>query len=86
MMSDKKWKGRKINAAEVAQLYREIPHQWMLLEVISTKNGKAEWFYLLKYAKEKEVLYDYLMDEDENWDWSKKYIFVYADPDDVCEI
>ena len=85
-MVDDQWKGRKINAAEVAQLYHEIPHQWMLLEVLSTKNGKAEWFYLLKHAKDKEELYDYLMDEDENWDSTKKYIFVYADPDDICKI
>jgi len=39
---------------------------------------------LISYDRKKEHLYD-LMEED-GWDWEKKYIFVFADPDSLCEI
>ena len=56
----------------------------MLLEVIKTgENGKAEEFKLIAYDKKKANLYE-LMEEDD-WDWDKKYIFVFADPDTLCE-
>jgi len=73
-----------INVKDVARLYNDKMGNWLLLEVIRMgENGKAEEFKLVAYNKKKESLYD-LMEED-NWDWDKKYIFVYADPDTLCE-
>ena len=78
------WQG-VINAKEVARLYNDLTGQWLLLEVIKVdKKGKAEKFILLANDKDKEQLYK-LMDSDE-WDWDKKYLFVFADPNNLCEI
>jgi len=80
------WQNRVITAAEVAELYNSYPEHWLLLEVLETApSGRASKFKLLAHDKSKDALYDYLM-EDENWDWSKKYIMVFADPNYQCEI
>lgn len=85
-MNSKKWQNRVITAAEVAELYNSYPTHWLLLEVLETgPSGRASKFKLLAHDKHKEALYDYLM-EDESWDWNKKYIMVYADPDYQCEL
>ena len=73
-----------INVKDVARLYNDKTGNWLLLEVIKTgENGKAEEFKLIAYNKEKVNLYE-LMEKDD-WDWDKKYIFVFADPDTLCE-
>ncbi|MCB9284028.1 MAG: hypothetical protein H6563_08145 [Lewinellaceae bacterium] len=78
---------REYSAGEMAQLYQKHPHEWLLLEILATNNaGRAERLRLVKYAKDKNDLYDYLMDEVENWDWNKNFIFVYSDPDKECEL
>ncbi len=80
------WQNRIITAAEVAELYNSYPEHWLLLEVLETApSGRASKFKLLAHDKSKDALYDYLM-EDESWDWNKKYIMVYADPNYQCEI
>ena len=80
------WKDKIINSKDVARLYNDKLREWLLLEVIKTgSNGKAEQFKLLANAKNKDELYEFVM-EDEEWNWDKKYIFVYADPNSVCEI
>ncbi len=78
------WQG-VISAKEVARLYNDLTGQWLLLEVIKVDNkGKAEKFKLIAYDLDKDQLYK-LMDSDE-WDWNKKYLFVFADPNNLCEI
>jgi len=78
------WQGI-INVKDVARLYNDKSGNWLLLEVIKVgENGKAEEFKLVAYKRKKELLYK--MMEDDNWDWDKKYIFVYADPDTLCEL
>ena len=79
-----RWQGI-INAKEVAHLYNDKIGHWLLLEVIKMgNNGKAEEFKLISYDRKKEHLYD-LMEED-GWDWTRKYIFVFADPNTLCDI
>lgn len=78
------WQG-VINATDVAKLYNEKINQWLLLEVIKMgKNRKAEKFKLIAFDKSKENLK--VLMEDDDWDWDKKYIFVFADPNSICEI
>ncbi|MCB0650980.1 MAG: hypothetical protein KDC85_06870 [Saprospiraceae bacterium] len=80
------WRDRIIDAAEVAQMYEDNPGVWLLLDVLETgPNGRASKFRLLAQAKDKNDLYDILM-EDEAWSWDKKYIFVYSDPDKHCDL
>ena len=79
-----RWQG-VINAKDVAHLYNKQLGHWLLLEVIKMgRNGKAEEFKLIAYHRQKEHLHN-LMDEDD-WDWNKKYIFVFADPNTLCEL
>ena len=73
-----------INVKDVARLYNDKMGNWLLLEIIKMgENGKAKEFKLIAYNKKKENLYE-LMEKDD-WDWDKKYIFVFADPDTLCE-
>ena len=73
-----------INVKDVARLYNDKMGNWLLLEIIKMgDNGKAEEFKLMAYDKKKANLYELM--EDDNWDWDKKYIFVFADPDTLCE-
>ena len=74
-------------ASELARLYQQLPGYWLLLEVLEeSDNGRPEKLKLLKYSKDKQELHEFLMDEDENWSWDKKYIFVYANPDKECDL
>lgn len=78
---------QEYNAREMAQLYQKHPNEWLLLEILETnKAGRAERLRLVKYAKDKNDLYDYLMDEAEDWNWNRNFIFVYSDPDKECEL
>jgi len=78
------WQG-VINAKDVARLYNDKIGNWLLLEVMKMgENSKAEKFKLIAYNKSKEELYELM--ENETWDWNKKYIFVFADPNNLCEI
>ena len=79
-----RWQG-VINVRDVAHLYNDKLGHWLLLEVIKTGgSGKAEEFKLIAFDRKKEQLQE-LMDEDD-WDWDKKYIFVFADPNTLCEL
>jgi len=78
------WQG-VIKAKEVAALYNDLTGQWLLLEVIEVNdNGKVNKFRLIANNKDKEQLYELM--EYEDWDWDKKYLFVFADPNSLCEI
>ena len=78
------WQG-VISAKEVAALYNDLIGQWLLLEVIEVSdNGKVNKFKLIANNKDKEQLYELM--EHEDWDWDKKYLFVFADPNSLCEI
>ncbi len=78
------WQG-VISAKEVARLYNDLTGQWLLLELIKVdEKGKAEKFRLVANHLDKDELYKLM--ESENWDWDKKYLFVFADPDSLCEI
>ncbi len=80
-------KKKEYDAGEMTNLYNERPNVWLLLEVVKYNEfGKAQRLKLLKTSKDKNELYDYLMDEDDEWDWNKNYIFVYSDPDKYCEL
>ena len=79
-----RWQG-VISAEDVAHLYNDKLGHWLLLEIIKIgRSGKAEEFKLIAYERKKGHLLE-LMDEDD-WDWDKKYIFVFADPNTLCEL
>lgn len=74
------------NASEMAQLYQHNPGVWLLLEVLERNAaGRAEKLRLLQSAADKDALYEFLLEQDD-WNWSKEYVFVFSDPDKQCEI
>lgn len=76
----------EIELPEIPHLYRRYAGQWLLLEVVATNaGGKPLRFRLLGRAPEKSALHEMIMD-DEYWDWQKKYLIVFADPDKPCDI
>ena len=78
------WKNKVIYANEVARLYAALPYEWLLLHVLKNGlNGKAEEFALISHSKVKDDLYDIIMEEESD---KKNMIFVFADPDGICEI
>ncbi len=78
---------KEYGASEMAQLYNAKPNEWLLMEILETnEKGRATRLKLLKSAKDKEELYDYLMDETEEWHWGNNYIFVFSDPEKECDL
>lgn len=74
-----------VTARQVAEFYKQYPGFWFLLEVLKTSNdGKAELMRVARYDQNKEVLREYLMEE--QTDINGKYIFVFAHPDGKCEL
>ena len=79
------WKNKSIHAREVAQLYGDLKDEWLLLDVLQRgRNGKAEEFVLIAHSKEKDDLYEFIMEEAGEMDGN--FIFVFADPEGVCEV
>ncbi len=77
--------GKVVTAGEVANYYKLYPGFWFLLEVLKTNvEGKAELMRVAGYDKNKDVLREYLLEE--QVEVNSKYIFVYASPDGKCEI
>ncbi len=79
------WKNKSIFAKEVAKLYGELEGEWLLLDVLQRgKDGKAEEFVLMAHSVDKDELYEFIMEEGGEMDGD--FIFVFADPNGVCEI
>ena len=77
--------GKVVTASEVANFYKLFPGFWFLLEVLKTSvDGKAELMKVTGCDKNKDVLREYLLEE--QVEVNSKYIFVYAYPDGKCEI
>ena len=80
------WLRKILNLKDIAQLYIEKSDNWLLLEVLETNSSNEPTkFGLLAFSPDKNKLHDYVS-EDESWDWSKKYLMVFADPTKPCTI
>jgi len=78
-------KGQVVTAEEVANLHREQPNEWYLLEVIETnKHGKATKLKIVSHHTDKDILREHLLEIEhaEN----KRYIFYFSDPNLPCEL
>jgi hypothetical protein len=81
------WKKRKIYRSDIVDMYQDLEHLWLLIEVMARdENGTATEIRLVHFAKNKDDVYEFLMEEDENWDWTKNYMVVLADPKKECEL
>lgn len=78
---------KEYSARDMAELYQALSEHWFLLEVLQkSAGGRPEKLRLVRFARDKQELLDYLMDVDEKWSWDKNYIFVYADPGKECDL
>ncbi|HEY4491885.1 MAG TPA: hypothetical protein VI958_07770 [Acidobacteriota bacterium] len=83
---DQKWLDKSIPLQDLPGLYHDFAHKWLLLEILDRNgNGNPKLLRLISFAEEKEKLRDYVM-EDEKWDWGKRYVMVFADPEQPCDI
>jgi hypothetical protein len=81
------WKKRRIFRSDIVDMYNDLEHHWLLIEVIGRdENGTATEIRLAHFAKEKDDVHEFLMEEEENWDWCKNYLVIYADPKKECEL
>ncbi len=80
------WLDKIIDIKDIGRLYGEHAGHWLLLQVLERNgNENPKRLKLISYDPDKENLRDYVLD-DETWDWTKKYILVFADPEKPCTI
>jgi|GEM_PF-83268 len=81
------WKKKRIFRSDIVNMYTDLDGHWLLIEVIERdEKGTATEIRLAHFAKEKDDVHEFLMDEEESWDWTKNYLVVYADPKKQCEL
>lgn len=78
--------GKSISNNEVTELYKIIPDNWVLLEPVEFEedNNRVTRVKVLKYNKDKEILRDHLLDQDE-WE-GDTLIYFYTGHDGTCKI
>lgn len=78
--------GREIGLKEISRLYEETAGDWLLLEILETNAaGTPIRMRVLAHSPNKDDLHELMMEQDD-WDWSKRYLIVYSDPTKPCEI
>ncbi len=78
--------GEVLSNAEVSDLFKKLPGHWvLLLPVEFDENKRPISLKILKYDKDKEVLRDFLMDQ-EDWDDSESLIYFFTGYDGSCKI
>jgi hypothetical protein len=91
------WTQKEILLRDLGQLYHDLAGEWLLLEILpdfllndpAQKVGAEKRlpakFRLHAHHRDKNKLHEFMLEHD-GWDWSKKYLFVQADPEKPCEI
>jgi len=83
---DSEFVGREIRLKEISRLYEETAGDWLLLEILETNAaGTPIRLRVLAQSRDKDELHELMMEQDD-WDWSKRYLIVYSDPTRPCEI
>lgn len=80
------WTEKEILLRDLGQLYQELAGEWLLLEILEGAEKKLPTkFRLHAHHSDKNKLHEFMLEHD-GWDWSKKYLFVQANPEKPCEI
>ncbi len=91
------WTQKEILLRDLGQLYQDLAGEWLLLErfpdfplndlskKIGAEEGLPTKFRLHAHHPDKDKLREFMLEHDD-WDWSKKFLFVLADPEKPCEI
>lgn len=80
------WAGKEILLSDLCQLYRDLAGQWLLLEILTGEaNQSATRIRLHTHHADKDKLHEWML-EHNDWDWSKRYLFVQADPEKPCDL
>ncbi len=77
--------GKSISDKEVVNLYKIIPGEWVLLEPVEWKeNKRAIRLKVLKYNKDKEVIRNEVMENDD-WLGLGSLIYFFTGYDGTCK-
>lgn len=77
--------GRVVTVEDVANLHREKPHEWFLLEVIEANaDGKAIKMKIVSHHTDKDILREHLLEGEH--EENKRYLFYCSDPNLPCEL
>lgn len=80
------WTQKGILLRDLGQLYHDLAGEWLLLEILEGAEKKMPTqFRLHAHHLDKDKLHDFMLEHDE-WDWSKKYLLVKADPEKPCDL
>ncbi len=80
------WTEKEILLRDLGRLYHDLAGEWLLLEILEGAEKKLPTkFRLHAHHHDKDKLREFILEHD-SWDWSKKYLFVQADPQKPCEI
>lgn len=80
------WTQKEIFLHDLGQLYQDLAGEWLLLEILEGIEKKLPTkFCLHAHSQDKDKLREFMM-EHEDWDWSRKFLIVQADPEKPCEI
>lgn len=75
-----------IDVSDVRKLFLQHAGRWLLLEIAKRNgNGKPVKLRLIASDPDKERLRELIL-EDDSWDWSRRYLIVFADPEKPCTI
>jgi hypothetical protein len=78
--------GEILSNAEVTDLYKKIPGHWVLLLPMGYDKKKiANRLKILKFDRDKEILRDFLMDQ-EDWEDAASLIYFFTGYDGTCKI
>ena len=76
---------KSISDKEVTELYKTIPGNWVLLEPVEwDENKRATRLKILKYDKEKDVIRNEVMEND-NWLGLGSLIYFFTGFDGTCK-
>ena len=76
---------KSISDKEVIELYKTIPGNWVLLEPVKwDENKRATRLKILKYDKEKDVIRNEVMEND-NWLGLGSLIYFFTGFDGTCK-
>lgn len=72
--------------SDIQKLYVRHSGEWLLLEVTERNEfDQPIRLRLIAASPDKETLRELVL-EDDLWDWSRRYLMVFADPDKPCTI
>jgi hypothetical protein len=79
------WTEKEIHLEDLGQLYEQFAGEWLLLEILEGNGRTPTLLRLHGHHSDKNKLHDWMAEHD-NWDWSRRYVLVEANPKKPCTV